>query len=264
MKFACMADIAPGTSLGERCAAIAAAGCSGVETIIFPETRLEAWVGEMRRALALSDLTPVAVVLGGLALYAPAQSSWPTEALAAISEVGSAALLTPEYRAQDPLPLFPPFPTPTEAEQACVAAALDGLAAEATRLDVPLLLEPITQFEGRFWRTTATVTDVCARLADAHPGLRCGVAVDFHNMNVTETDPAQAITHAGRWVHHVHLADNNRQLPGYGHIDFARGLRALGQVNYHGWYSFECAVAEDFVPTLHAAQSRLRALAQQP
>lgn len=264
MKFACMAAGAPGATLTDQCRAIAAAGCTGVETIIFPATRLDAWVVDMRRALDASGLAPAAVVLGGLALYAAEQSAWPAEALAAIGEVGAAALLTPEYRAQDPLPLFPPFPAPTAAEQANVAAALDALAAQASRARVPLLLEPITQFEGRFWQTAATVVDVCTRLAAGHPQLECGVAVDFHNMNVTEADPVQAIHQAGPWVKHVHLADNNRRLPGHGHIDFARGLRALQQIDYHGWYSFECAVDGEFAPALRAAMSRLQALAQRP
>jgi sugar phosphate isomerase/epimerase len=261
MNFACMAGVAPGPTLTDQCAAIAAAGCAGVESIVFPHTPLEAWVGEMRRAAGMFDLAPVAVVLGGLALYEPGRAGWVGEALAAVGEVGAAALLTPEYRAQDPLPLFPPFPQPLAAEQAQVDDALHALAEQAVVRGVPLLLEPITQFEGRFWRTVATVRSVCTRLTADISGLECGVAVDFHNMNVTEDDPVAAIEHAGAWVRHVHLSDNNRRLPGKGHIDFAPGLRTLQGMGYTGWYSFECAVDDEFVPEVRAAIGRLNVLA---
>ena len=56
-----------------------------------------------------------------------------------------------------------------------------------------------------------------------------------------------SIRRSGEWVRHIHLADNNRLLPGQGHIDFAAGLHALREIGYSGWYSFECAAPADFV-----------------
>src|SRR5215204_5478321 len=112
IKFACVTMVAPGATLAEQCANIAAAGCTGIETIIFPTTPLAHWQQEIRNAADNAGVQIVAVILGGLALNQPGQLPWIGEALHAIKEIGAAGLITPEYRAQDPLPLFPPFPTP--------------------------------------------------------------------------------------------------------------------------------------------------------
>jgi sugar phosphate isomerase/epimerase len=214
---------------------------------------LDGWQQEVKHAANNAGLQVAAVILGGLALYRPGQTLWIKEALAAIHEVGGAALLTPEYRAQEPLPLFPPYPPPPAAEQDQVDWALEEISTEVARLNIPLFLEPITQFESRFWRNVATVLAVCQRLNQP----QIGVALDFHNMNITEADPIASIRECGLWVRHIHLADNNRRLPGQGHLDFAAGLRALHEIGYTGWYSFECAVAGDFVAELRGSMSAI-------
>jgi sugar phosphate isomerase/epimerase len=256
MNFACVTMVAPGATLTEQCAHIAAAGCAGVETIIFPDTPLETWQQEIRTATENAGVQLVAVILGGLALNRPGQLPWIGEALHAINGVGAAGLITPEYRAQEPLPLFPPFPAPPVEEQAHVDAALHEISTLVTKLKMPLLLEPITQFESRFWRELATVVAVCQQLANP----QIGIALDTHNMNITEADIAASIRRAGSWVRHVHLADNNRRLPGQGHIDFATLLASLRAIGFTGWYSFECAVSGNFAAELRTSLQALRAL----
>lgn len=253
MKFACLTTAIPDKTLAEQCAMMAAAGCTGVETIVFPNTPLEQWQQMVSVASANAGLQTVAVILGGLALYQPNFPSWLPEALQAIKEVKAAALLTPEYRAQDPLPLFPPYPAPPAVEQAYVDAALDQISAIVTKLALPLWLEPITQFESRFWRDVETVRQTCQRLNNPQIGL----VLDFHNMNITEADINATIRRASKWVRHIHLADNNRRLPGQGHIDFASGLATLQQFDYQGWYSFECAIQGDFTTMLHQVIQQL-------
>jgi sugar phosphate isomerase/epimerase len=257
MRFACLTTVAPGRSLAEQCAALAAAGCTGAETIIFPETPLDAWEMEFGTAALNANLAPAVVILGGLALYRPGQMAWIGEALEAIAGTGAAALITPEYRAQDPLPLFPPFPAPSPAEAEHVATAVTTIARRCAQLGVPLYLEPITHFEGRFWQMLAPTATLSTEMG-RETGADVGVVADLHNMNITEADPLAAIHAAGRQVRHVHLADNNRRLPGQGHIDFAAALQALRSCGYAGWHSFECAVEGDFTSELSAAIQRLR------
>lgn len=241
MRFACVTGVAPGADLAEKCAAIAAAGCTGVETLLFQQDDLGKWQSTLREAATDAGLEVAAVILGGLALYRPGQESWVVEAMQAVGELGGGVLLTPEYRAQDPLPIFPPYPAPSAAEIAQVMDAMAVIDAAARRFEVPVFLEPLTQFEGRFWRDVATVQQVCEELANPWIGL----ALDFHNMNITEANIIASIVRAGRWVRHVHLADSNRRLPGQGHIDFRAGLATLDAIGYDGWYSFECAVESD-------------------
>jgi sugar phosphate isomerase/epimerase len=243
MNFACLTTMTPGRTLTEQCATIAATGCTGVETILFPQTPLVQWQQELRSAVDDAGLQIVAVIVGGLALYQPGQLPWLTEALTAIHEVGAAALITAEYRAQDPLPLFPPFLAPSAAEGAQVDETLEALSVLVTKLGLPLWLEPITQFESRFWRDVGSVLAVCQRLNNP----RIGLVLDTHNLNITEADISASIRQAGTWVRHLHLADNNRRLPGQGHLDFTGVLTTLQEIDYQGWYSFECGGMSDFV-----------------
>ncbi len=257
MRFACLTGAAPGADLQAQCADIAEAGCAGVETLVFPTTPLENWQHEFRAATANANLQPVAVILGGLALYAGDQTSYVSEAMQAIRELGAAALLTPEYQSQSPLPLFPPYPAPPMDEQARVDTALDEISVLATALNARVFLEPITQFESRFWRDVDTVRRVCERLNN--PLVQA--VLDFHNMNITEANINQSIRDAGPHIGHVHLADNNRRLPGYGHIAFADGLRTLREVGYTGWFSFECAIShDDFAGELRRCMAWLKGL----
>lgn len=242
MKFAALTAIAPGNTIEEQCMAIAASGCSGIETLVFPDTPLEQWQTKLRRATENANVQPVAIILGGLALHQPGQINWVSETLAAIAELKAAALLTVEYQAQDPLPIFPPYPKPPLAEQAQVDAAMAEISQIATKLDLPIYLEPITQFESRFWRDVDTVLAICRRLENP----RIGLCLDFHNMNITEAGIEATIQRAGSWIHHIHLADNNRRLPGQGHINFSTGLQTLQKQGYTGWYTFECGVEGNF------------------
>jgi sugar phosphate isomerase/epimerase len=253
MRFACLNQVDPGADLAAQCAAIAEAGCQGVETLVFPHNDLASWQATLRRATSDAGIEVAAVILGGLALFRPGQEAWLAEAIHAVGELGAGALLTPEYRPQDPLPLFPPYPLPSPAEMEQVAQAMAVVNGAATLYQVPIFLEPLTPFEGRFWRNVTSVQQLCEALANPWIGL----ALDFHNMNITETNLVATILKANKWVRHVHLADNNRRLPGQGHIDFRAGFAALLAIGYDGWYSFECAVEGDFVASLRQTQTWL-------
>ena len=108
MKFAAITDMVPGDTLLDQCQMIAAAGCQGFETLVFPELSLEQWQKDVRQAASITELELVTVILGGgLDLYLSQKMEWVREALHAIAEVGAAALLTPEYRAQEPAAALP-------------------------------------------------------------------------------------------------------------------------------------------------------------
>ena len=208
MRFACLNTVAPGPSLAEQCAAIAQTGCAGVETIVFPTTHLEAWQREVRTATTNAGLEVAVVIVGGLALHREGQMPYVREAAHAIHELGAAMLLTPEYAAQDPLPLFPPFPAPHADERTRVHAAMREIGALATALNLRVLIEPITHFESRLCRSVADALALC----DVADSLMVKAALDTHNMNITEANIGASICVAGAHIGHVHLADSNRLL----------------------------------------------------
>ncbi|MBS7648555.1 sugar phosphate isomerase/epimerase, partial [Candidatus Bathyarchaeota archaeon] len=47
---------------------------------------------------------------------------------------------------------------------------------------------------------------------------------------------------AGGYIMHVHLADSNRLLPGYGHTDFKSGFLSLKKIGYKNFMALECGI----------------------
>jgi sugar phosphate isomerase/epimerase len=61
-------------------------------------------------------------------------------------------------------------------------------------------------------------------------------------MNIEERSHPEAIREAGEQLNHVHLSDSNRAAPGQGHTDFESILRALLDIGYPGYLTFELDV----------------------
>lgn len=75
-----------------------------------------------------------------------------------------------------------------------------------------------------------------------------GVMGDTFHMNIEEADMAEAIRGSSGKLVHLHVADSNRAAPGRGHIGFEPIVRALKDINYSGYLSFELlpAAADPF------------------
>jgi sugar phosphate isomerase/epimerase len=71
---------------------------------------------------------------------------------------------------------------------------------------------------------------------------------------------AQAIRLAGHRIKHVHLADNNRMLPGCGNINWEECIAALTSVGYDGYLNLECSTGGDPATALPATSEFLRRL----
>lgn len=66
-----------------------------------------------------------------------------------------------------------------------------------------------------------------------------GIQGDTFHMSLEERSIAGAFRQYGKYLQHVHLADSNRAAPGEGHLDFEPIMRALIEVGYQGYLSFE-------------------------
>jgi sugar phosphate isomerase/epimerase len=79
-----------------------------------------------------------------------------------------------------------------------------------------------------------------------------GVLADPSPMNIEERSLPEAIRTTGTLINHVHLSDSNRAAPGLGHVDYAEVLRALLDIGYLGYLTFEldarAAVRSGVVP----------------
>ena len=70
-----------------------------------------------------------------------------------------------------------------------------------------------------------------------HPAVQ-GMYDTFH-ANIEETDPIKAIRTIRRHMIHVHISENDRGIPGKGHIDWPATYRALRAAKYDGWLTIE-------------------------
>ena len=126
------------------------------------------------------------------------------------------------------------------------------------RHDVAVGIEPLNRFETYFLNTTADGVALCEQIGDP----RVGLLWDTFHANIEEKSLGNAVRMAGPHLKHVHACENDRGIPGTGHVDWAGVFRALREVQYDGWLtieSFGFTISE-----LSAAASIWRDLAGSP
>lgn len=123
----------------------------------------------------------------------------------------------------------------TEDEWNRSVEGLGKVARRARELGVTLCVEPLNRFETYFLNTQ----EDAARFIDeiGEPNVR--VHYDTFHANIEEKDPVQALRTLGTRVGHVHISENDRGIPGTGHVDWQGTLRALKDIGYNGWLTIE-------------------------
>lgn len=101
------------------------------------------------------------------------------------------------------------------------------------------LLEPLNRYEQHLLCRQSDAAEIIERCG--HERVR--LVSDFFHMNIEETNIPETIRAAGRYIKHVHLADNTRLEPGTGSIDFLVAFRALAEVGFDGYLAFECSIS---------------------
>lgn len=104
------------------------------------------------------------------------------------------------------------------------------------RKGVRLALEPLNRYETSLLNTVAEALEFLEALGREN----VGILFDTFHANIEEASIAEAILLAKDRLFHVHMADSNRWIPGFGHLNFCEVLEALGKINYGGSLVFEC------------------------
>jgi D-psicose/D-tagatose/L-ribulose 3-epimerase len=105
----------------------------------------------------------------------------------------------------------------------------------AARKSVRLALEALNRFECYFLTTMQQLADYLDEVD--HPAVS-GMYDTFH-ANIEEADPVKAIKTIRRHMIHVHISENDRGIPGKGHIDWPATYKALKAAEYDGWLTIE-------------------------
>jgi D-psicose/D-tagatose/L-ribulose 3-epimerase len=116
--------------------------------------------------------------------------------------------------------------------------AAESFAALGETLDshqITLALEPLNRFETYFLNTAADASKLCREIN--HP--RVGVLLDTFHTNIEEKDVAASFRKVGKTLKHVHACENDRGIPGTGHVDFRSIFAALKGIGYDGWITIE-------------------------
>lgn len=116
------------------------------------------------------------------------------------------------------------------------AAAVQQMAQTARACGVRMGLEMCNRYENSMLNTVSQGLAFLDMVASPAVGLH----LDTYHMNIEEDDLAAAIIQAGDRIVNVHACDNNRKLPGMGHVNWREILLALHAAGYTGALATEC------------------------
>jgi D-psicose/D-tagatose/L-ribulose 3-epimerase len=236
-----------------------ATGYDGVEIPIF-----EGEVSHFERlGRRLSDIgldaTGIGVLPAGNAVSADAGErakaldgiKWMIECTAAI---GGEVLAGPFHQ---PLGVFTGSgPTPDEVAR---CAEVHKTAAQyAAGLGVTLAVEPLNRFECYFLNTIGQAVELVERVDEPN----YGYLFDTFHTNIEENSVLDLIPATIAHIRHVHITENNRGVPGAGHIPFQPIFNALRAAGWDGWLTVEAFGSA--LPDLAAATKIWRPLFDRP
>jgi D-psicose/D-tagatose/L-ribulose 3-epimerase len=124
---------------------------------------------------------------------------------------------------------------PTADEKSRAAEVLRQAAGEAQKAGVKLAIEYLNRFECYFLTTAAQARELVQQVN--HPAFRS--MYDTFHANIEEKHAAPVIKAFADSFIHVHISENDRGIPGTGHVAWDETFRALREVKYDGWMVIE-------------------------
>jgi sugar phosphate isomerase/epimerase len=249
VKLAVQEDRVPGKTLADRAALAEDIGFEGME---FWGTNIPQRIPEITDAFRGRRIRPCTICAGyqgALICADPKERAAAQEGilqrLRIAGELGMVGVIVvPGFRQHKSIPDLSPFKTDRQLETEVLVAQLQQMAPEAEKTGAVILLEPLNRYESHYLNRQADAVEICKRVGSPSVAVIC----DFFHMNIEEYNTAQTLLAVGPYCKHVHLADNTRQEPGTGSIDFAAGFAALKQIGFAGYMAFECAMSDASKP----------------
>ena len=129
----------------------------------------------------------------------------------------------------------------TETEWHRSVEALREISRFARDYDVTLGIEPINRFETYFLNTASDAVKLAKDVGE--PNIK--VHLDTFHMNIEEKNFYDPIKQAGDLLWHMHCCENDRGIPGTGHVNWNEVFQALSEIDYDRWL-----VIESFTPEM--------------
>lgn len=155
------------------------------------------------------------------------------QALDAAAAIGSRVLCGPAYTSVGRTWRL----APDERERLLddVAAALAPVAEYAGERGVRIAVEPLNRFETSLINTVAQGLELVERVGSSSVGL----AYDTFHANIEEKSIGAALRHAGPHLKHLHVCENDRGIPGSGHVAWAEFFSTVADLGYDRWMTIE-------------------------
>jgi D-psicose/D-tagatose/L-ribulose 3-epimerase len=214
-----------------------AQGFDGFEVPVFEPAKFQA--GSIRRALAENDLecTVCAILPNGMnptsedAEIRRQTRQHLADTIKLAADLGSNLMAGPVY---SPIGYLPGRRRTSDEWQWAVEC-FQSLGEILQSHQIDLALEPLNRFETYFLNTAADAIMFCEAINDSS----IGVLLDTFHTNIEEKDVAAAFRTTGKRLKHVHACENDRGVPGTGHVDFVGIAAALKEIRYEGWITIE-------------------------
>ena len=96
-------------------------------------------------------------------------------------------------------------------------------------------IEPLNRFETYFLNTAADA----ARLCEAIGSPRIGILLDTFHANIEEKAIGAALRAAAPHLKHIHISENDRGVPGSGHVAWGEFFGVVAELGYDRWLTIE-------------------------
>ena len=114
--------------------------------------------------------------------------------------------------------------------------SMSELIEHAEKKNVDVVVEAIDFYETNYLETADDVLELIEELGSN----RVLVHLDSFHMNISEKSLKDPILKCGSRLGHMHLADNNRNYPGWGHLNFPQIIKTLKEIDYKNSLTLEC------------------------
>ena len=257
LRLSFQEGIAPGESLTEKLDYMESLGVVGLEP---GGGNLASRVSELQQALSGRNIKISAICagFGGFILAEDPKvkaefDSTMRDIIAAAGELGSTGvIMVPAFNWQKGS-----MPHTLETRE-FLCEQMHELGEYALKHKTTVILEPLNRKEAHYLRQVADAAAICRDSKSA--GVKC--MGDFWHMQEETSDYAAFLSAGKEYLQHVHVASRGRRImPGEdGEVDnYVEGFRALKQLEYPYYLSFECGTKGDRNQTVKAAVELLRA-----
>ncbi|MEZ4672052.1 MAG: sugar phosphate isomerase/epimerase family protein [Anaerolineae bacterium] len=241
MRLAIQEDMLPGTNALERFQQAKQWGFAGVELW---GRSLTPRVPELADAIQQTGVAVSAVNLGKQSRLLDPDRGERERALAEFRQAvvdgvdlqATGVIVVPHF-GEPTVPDLTPYKSVVQLEYELLHNHLRTLSDYVYAIGIDLYIEPVNRYETHFLNTLADAVKVRRRIKD-HPHVK--LAADLFHMAMEEQNTLQTLREHAADIGYIHLADNNRRLPGQGMTDFAAVGALLKEIGYNGWTTLAC------------------------